>query len=147
MIGAEELLAGLAKVCARAGLGSPDGLARLTGGATMESWRFACGDEPYVLRRAPSLEFMEDRPYGHDVEAALIRAAHSRGVTAPEVVAELEPADGIGSGFLMRALPGLTPAPLWSLFDLGACLTLAPLRNQTGNITRLNSDREKKRRN
>ena len=38
------------------------GLARLTGGATMESWRFACDREDYVLRRAPSLEFMEGRP-------------------------------------------------------------------------------------
>jgi len=76
----------------------------------MESWLFSAGGSDYVLRRAPSLEFMEDRPYGHDTEAAVIRAAHAAGVTAPEVVAELEPEDGIGSGFLMRALPG-TPNP------------------------------------
>ena len=72
----------------------------------MESWRFACGDESFVLRRAPSLAFMEGRPYGHAVEAALIEAARSKGVTAPEVVAVLEEADGLGSGFVMRALPG-----------------------------------------
>ena len=76
----------------------------------MESWRFTSGDSDYVLRRAPSLEFMENRPFGHDTEAAVIRAAHAAGVTAPEVVAELEPDDGIGSGFVMRALPG-TPNP------------------------------------
>ncbi len=81
----------------------------------MESWRFSAGGEDFVLRRAPSLAFMEDRPYGHDVEAAVIRAAHARGVTAPEVVAELEPEDGIGSGFVMRALPG-TPNPKEILF-------------------------------
>ena len=60
---AEELSAGLARVCARAGLGAlslePQ---RLTGGAVMESWRFAAGGSDYVLRRAPSLAFMEGRP-------------------------------------------------------------------------------------
>ena len=101
-----ELLEGLAHACARVGLATPKDLERLTGGATMESWRFVAGDEAYVLRRAPSLEFIEDRPYGHDVEAAVIRAAHGAGVTAPEVMTVLEPEDGIGSGFVMRALSG-----------------------------------------
>ncbi|MGB3471153.1 MAG: phosphotransferase [Erythrobacter sp.] len=110
MIGSEELRQGLARVMARAGLGEPSGLERLTGGATMESWRFSCGAGDFVLRRAPSLEFMADRPFGHDVEAAVIRAAKAAGVTAPVVVAELEPEDGIGSGFVMEALPG-TPHP------------------------------------
>lgn len=72
----------------------------------MESWRFSAGNSAFVLRRAPSLAFMEGRPYGHAVEAALIEAARAKGVTAPEVVAVLEPEDGLGSGFIMRALPG-----------------------------------------
>ncbi|WP_299196347.1 phosphotransferase family protein [uncultured Erythrobacter sp.] len=110
MIDANELLEGLAKTCARAGMEPPRTPQRLTGGATMESWHFRSGDSAFVLRRAPSLEFMEGRPYGHDVEAAVIRAAHAAGVTAPEVVAELVPDDGIGSGFVMRALSG-TPNP------------------------------------
>lgn len=59
-----------------------------------------------MLRRAPSLAFMEGRAYGHATEAALIEAARAKGVTAPEVVAVLEEADGLGSGFVMRALPG-----------------------------------------
>jgi aminoglycoside phosphotransferase (APT) family kinase protein len=106
-ITADELSAGLARVCARAGLGALS-LApqRLTGGAVMESWRFSAGGSDYVLRRAPSLAFMEGRPYGHGVEAALIEAARAKGVTAPQVVAVLEEADGLGSGFVMRALPG-----------------------------------------
>jgi aminoglycoside phosphotransferase (APT) family kinase protein len=115
-ISADELSAGLARVCTRAGLGalSPEPQ-RLTGGAVMESWRFRTAPPPipsskeegvYVLRRAPSLAFMEGRPYGHHVEAALIEAARAKGVTAPEVVAVLEEADGLGSGFVMRALPG-----------------------------------------
>ncbi len=106
----ETLAAGLARALKRAGLEPPKGLSRLTGGATMESWRFESGGEGFVLRRAPSLEFMAERPFGHDVEAAIIRAAHTARVTAPEVVAELRPEDGIGSGFVMRALPG-TPDP------------------------------------
>ncbi|MEO1046690.1 MAG: phosphotransferase [Pseudomonadota bacterium] len=106
----DQLIEGLARVMARAGLSAPEGLHRLTGGATMESWRFSCVGQDFVLRRAPSLPFMEDRPFGHDVEAAIIRAAHAKGVTAPQVVAELEPEDGIGSGFVMQALPG-TPNP------------------------------------
>ena len=80
----DDLSAGLARVCARAGLGAlslePQ---RLTGGAVMESWRFAAGGSDYVLRRAPSLAFMEGRPYGHATEAALIEAARAKGVTAP----------------------------------------------------------------
>ncbi|MFW5634435.1 MAG: phosphotransferase family protein, partial [Erythrobacter sp.] len=110
MIDAGTLAEGLAKALARAGMGAPEGLHRLTGGATMESWRFSSGGEDFVLRRAPSLEFMQDRPFGHATEAAVIRAARAAGVTAPEVVVELAPEDGIGSGFVMRALPG-TPNP------------------------------------
>lgn len=104
------LAEGLADAMARIGRPDIQGLHRLTGGATMESWRFSAGGEDFVLRRAPSLAFMEGRPYGHDVEAAVIRAAHGAGVKAPEVVVELVPEDGIGSGFVMRALPG-TPDP------------------------------------
>jgi aminoglycoside phosphotransferase (APT) family kinase protein len=92
------------------GAGEVTDCARLTGGATMESWRFEFAGETYVLRRAPTLEFMADRPFGHDTEAAIIRAAHAAGVTAPDVVTELTPEDGLGSGFVMRALPG-TPDP------------------------------------
>ncbi len=92
------------------GSGEVADLVRLTGGATMESWRFAFGGALYVLRRAPSLAMMADRPFGHASEATIIRAAHAAGVTAPEVVAVLAPEDGLGSGFVMRALPG-TPDP------------------------------------
>ncbi len=89
----------------------------------MESWRFACGDAAFVLRRAPSLAFMEGRPYGHATEAALIEAARAQGVTAPEVVAVLEEGDGLGSGFVMRALPGTAdPKVILGCDDPGALL-------------------------
>lgn len=86
--------------------GGITGLARLTGGANMESWSFDRDGRGYVLRRAPSSELMAGRTYGHDTEAALIRLARSHGVRAPEVVGELAPEDGLGSGYLMRRVEG-----------------------------------------
>lgn len=112
----EDLAAGLARSLMRAGLRKPEGLARLTGGATMESWRFTAAGEPFVLRRAPSPAVMEARPFGHEVEAAIIRTVHALGVRAPEIVIELAPGDGIGTGFVMRALPG-SPDPRTILSD------------------------------
>ena len=132
---ADQLIEGLAKVCARAGLDAPVGLTRLTGGATMESWHFTCGDAAFVLRRAPSLEFMDNRPFGHDTEAAIIRAANAADVTAPRVVAELEPEDGIGSGFVMEALPG-TPNPKEILEFEGAD---ALLKDAARDLARIHS--------
>lgn len=97
---------GLALALQRIGLPAPEGLERLSGGANMESWRFMAGTETCVLRRAPSLEMMAGRPMDHAAEAALIRAARNAGVMAPEVLVELELGDGIGSGYVMRALRG-----------------------------------------
>ena len=130
-----QLLEGLAKVCARAGLDAPVGLTRLTGGATMESWHFSSGGGGFVLRRAPSLEFMDNRPFGHGTEAAIIRAANAADVTAPRVVAELEPQDGIGSGFVMQALPG-TPNPKEILEFEGAD---ALLKDAARDLARIHS--------
>ena len=59
---------------------------------------------------------MEGRAIGHDIEAAAIRAVHAVGVLAPEIVVELEPDDRLGTGFVMRALPG-TPDPRTILAD------------------------------
>ena len=97
---------GLERALARAGLPPPTGLERLSGGASMESWRFASGDAEFVLRRAPSVEMMEGRSLDHQAEARVIHAARQVSPFAPEVVAELEPGDGIGSGFVMRAKRG-----------------------------------------
>lgn len=82
--------------------GAVEQLTRLTGGANMESWSFDREGGGYVLRRAPSAEMMAGRAFGHDTEAALIRLARGHGVRAPQVVAELTEADGLGSGYLMR---------------------------------------------
>lgn len=79
-------------------------LVRLSGGANMESWSFDWGGAGYVLRRAPSAQMMEGRPFGHDVEAALVRAARAGGVLAPEVVGELHADDDLGTGYVMKRI-------------------------------------------
>ena len=126
---------GLTRALARVGLSAPSGLARLTGGATMESWRFSTSGEDYVLRRAPSLEFIAERPMSHAGEAAVIEAARKAGVTAPEVLTVLEESDGIGSGFIMRALPG-TPNPKEILAMEGADTIL---REAARDLARIHS--------
>lgn len=79
-----------------------ENLIRLTGGANMESWSFDHAGRGYVLRRSPSAEMMAGRTYGHDVEAAVVRAAFMAGVKAPEIVGEIHAADNLGTGYLMR---------------------------------------------
>ena len=102
-----RLAAALAQVMHRAGfrgaIGRPE---RLSGGANMQSWLFACGDERFVLRRAPSAEWIAARALDLPGEAAVIRLARAGGVPAPEVVTELAPSDGIGQGFVMHAIAG-----------------------------------------
>ncbi len=78
------------------------GFVRLSGGANMESSSFDFGGRGYVLRRAPSPEMMVGRPFGHDVEAALVRTARLHGVMAPEITGELTEGDSLGSGYIMR---------------------------------------------
>ena len=99
--------AALGKAMARAGHGSMvSDVRRLSGGANMESWLFALGGAPYVLRRAPSAQWLAGRALDMAGEARLIRHARAGGVPAPEVVLELVPDDGLGIGFVMACLPG-----------------------------------------
>jgi len=109
-----------------AGAGVLTGLMRLSGGANMESWAFDWADGAYVLRRAPSADYMAGRPYGHADEAALVIAAHGAGVKAPEVVGVLADSDGMGTGYVMRrVLAEVNPAKILAnpppllLTDLG----------------------------
>lgn len=108
---ADDLAEGLQQVMARAGWrGAVSGLLRLSGGANMQSWRFEVAGEAFVLRRAPSAEWVAGRALDMAKEAAVIRAAKAGGVPAPEVVAELEPGDQLGLGFIMRCVAG-SPDP------------------------------------
>lgn len=86
------------------GGGCVKNLKRLSGGANMESWSFDHAGSGYVLRLSRSAEMMAGRAYGHDVEAAVVRAAYAAGVKAPEIVAEITPDDDLGTGYLMRRI-------------------------------------------
>ena len=122
-----ELAAPLSTFMAKAvGPGDLSGLTRLSGGANMESWAFDWAGGAYVLRRAPSADYMAGRPYGHADEAALVIAAHGAGVKAPEVVGVLAVSDGIGTGYVMRrVIAEVNPAKILAdpppslLADLG----------------------------
>lgn len=120
---------GLAAALRRIGLPAPAALERLSGGANMESWRFSAGSETCVLRRAPSLEMMAGRPMDHAGEAALIRAARAAGVMAPEVLVELAPDDGIGSGYVMRAISG-SPDPNAFLAEADPALAIRDIARE-----------------
>lgn len=120
---ADLLSAAMARL---AGPGDMARLERLSGGANMESWSFDWNGGGYVLRRAPSADYMAGRPYGHADEAALVVAAHAAGVKAPEVVGLLSPSDGLGTGYVMRRVEGevapariLAAPPPSLLTDLG----------------------------
>ena len=59
-----------------------DGLRRLSGGASRETWSFDADDRPLILRRDPP----GAPKSGMEKEAAMLRAAAAAGVPVPEVV-------------------------------------------------------------
>jgi len=102
-----DLAVALGKAMARVGRGGAvTGLRRLTGGANTESWLFCCGGARFVLRRAPSAQWLAGRSLDLAGEARLIRHARSGGVPVPEVVLELTDDDALGTGFVMVCLAG-----------------------------------------
>ena len=98
---------------------------RLSGGASMETYRLRCrrmsdavGTFDICLRRGPDGEDREgDNVTGVEAEAQCMTAARAAGVPEPEVLYVLRAADGIGAGFLMEWLDGVT---------LGARIARAP---------------------
>ena len=98
---------------------------RLSGGASMETYRLRCrrmSDAAVTfdicLRRGPDGEDREgDNVTGVSAEALCMSTARSAGVPEPEVLYVLQDADGIGAGFLMEWLDGVT---------LGARIARAP---------------------
>ncbi|MGJ4997524.1 phosphotransferase family protein [Bradyrhizobium sp. HKCCYLS3077] len=91
------------------------GAAKLSGGASQETWRFDIvhpdGDVGAILRRSPKgYGAAPGRAAGLDNEAALMRLAHAAGVPSPEVLHVLAPGDDLGTGFIMRRVEGETIA-------------------------------------
>lgn len=92
-----------------AGATGIDGLVRLTGGASMETWAFGAGGVPLILRHRVAMA--EDHPGKKPplrLEAEVIAAATAHGVPAPEVVHVCEEADGLGEAYVMRRVAGET---------------------------------------
>lgn len=93
------------------GAGPLTGLQRLSGGASMQSWRFTWGDETLILRRMPEglssdEAAIESSSLSLEGQADVIERAGECGVMVPGVRARLRPGDGLGEGFIMACAPG-----------------------------------------
>ena len=91
------------------------GVARLSGGASQETWSFdivhADGNIGAILRRAPAgYGASPARAAGLDAEARLMQLAHDAGLPSPRVMHVLTPQDELGAGFIMARVEGETIA-------------------------------------
>jgi aminoglycoside phosphotransferase (APT) family kinase protein len=89
--------------------------ARLSGGASQETWSFDIlhpdGAFGAILRRAPAgYGAAPTRAAGLAAEARLMQMAYDAGLPSPRVVHVLQPQDELGSGFVMARVEGETIA-------------------------------------
>ncbi len=96
---------------------SATGLARLSGGASQETWAFSVEFRPaesrsLILRRAPggAADARSPSAIRLETEAALIEAASACGVPTPDIIYVSQKDDGLGEGFLMSRVAGETIA-------------------------------------
>jgi len=87
-----------------------EGLRRLSGGASRETWAFDAVTSdgvrhPLVLRRDPSAQGLAT---ARATEFEVLRAASGAGVLAPETRYLLAPGDDLGAGFVMTRIDGET---------------------------------------
>lgn len=86
-----------------------EGLVRLSGGASQETWSFSVlydhAVERMILRRAPVGAQVVDK-IDLDTEAAIVCAVEHAGVPSPHVHYVLTPEDGVGRGFFMTYVEG-----------------------------------------
>jgi aminoglycoside phosphotransferase (APT) family kinase protein len=109
-----DLAPSLARVLRRRlGFEDVEGLRRLSGGASQETWSFDAlrGDErlELILRRAPG-GGRGATALSPAAEARLQRVARAAGVPAARVWFELEPEDELGDGYVMERVAGETIA-------------------------------------
>ena len=77
----QEHIDELANLCREAlGQGTVTDLTRLSGGASMESWRFSYGDRPLILRRLP-FQSVPEAAVGPDNDVGAISLATQARVT------------------------------------------------------------------
>ncbi len=99
----DDLAAQLAEVL---GASAVNDLARLSGGASRETWRFVADGEPLVLQRQRGGDVRDMA-----VEVAALRAAAAGGVPAARVVASGDATSALGASFMvLTAIDGETIA-------------------------------------
>jgi aminoglycoside phosphotransferase (APT) family kinase protein len=91
------------------------GLTRLSGGASQETWAFGVSDDTdtrhrLILRRCPIEGPRNQEAIGLTTEAALISCALDYGVAVARVVHVCQPGDGLGDAFIMGFVEGETLA-------------------------------------
>src|SRR5258707_4398551 len=87
------------------------GAARLSGGASQETWSFDIvhpdDNIGAILRRAPpGYGAAPSRAAGLGAEAVLMQLAYEAGVPSPRVLHVLQPRDDLGTGFIMQRVEG-----------------------------------------
>jgi aminoglycoside phosphotransferase (APT) family kinase protein len=85
-----------------------DGLRRLSGGASRETWSFSVGGRDLILRRDPPGRPGE--PGSMRLEADAMRSCHRAGLPVPEVLVDDDGARLGTAGLVMTAVPGETLA-------------------------------------
>ncbi len=115
---ADKLEAGLGAIAQKlAGPGARiEGLKRLSGGASQETWSFDTAGsgpaQPLILRRAPGGKAVTRTGTAISLatEAAVIARAAKAGVAVPDIAYVLNDADGLGEGYVMARIEGETIA-------------------------------------
>ena len=83
-----------------------EGLTRLSGGASRETWMFSADGENMVLQRQ-----RDGATRGMSIEASVLRAAHAAGVAVPELIVDGGESKELGNPFfVVRAVQGETIA-------------------------------------
>ena len=99
----------LGRLAPKLGGGRVEGLRKLSGGASHETWAFRLsGGADLILRRAPAVERPGKPPAGVEVEAQVNARAAAAGAPVPEILHLLTPSDGAGRGYVMRRIEGET---------------------------------------
>lgn len=114
------------------------GAARLSGGASQETWSFDIvhpdGNIGAILRRAPpGYGAAPERAAGLDAEAVLMREAYEAGIPSPRVLHVLTAADELGTGFIMARVAGET-IPRKILRDAQFAAARPMLARQLGGV-------------
>jgi aminoglycoside phosphotransferase (APT) family kinase protein len=121
-----------------AGASGVTNAARLSGGASQETWSFDVvhpnGNIGAILRRAPQgYGAAPARAAGLNAEAALMQLAYDAGVPSPKVLHVLEPKNELGTGFIMARVEGET-IPRKILRDAQFAAVRPKLARQCGEI-------------